>query len=141
LTLYIDASAIVPMFVIEAGSPAMDRLATSQTTAWRVSDFAAGEVVAAFSIIARTNRMTMARTEAALAMFENWRRTACEGAALEPVDVRLATTYVRRFDLKLRLPDAIHLATCQRLNLTLITFDIRLANAAAALGITASVPA
>lgn len=141
MTLYIDASAIVPIFVVESGSQAMEKLAASQTGVWQIGDFAVGEVVAAFGRMARTGKVTADRADAALAMFDIWRQTECEGAAVEPGDIRRATTFVRRFDLKLRLPDAIHLATCQRLGLTLVTFDHRLAAAATALGIPATIPA
>jgi predicted nucleic acid-binding protein len=50
--------------------------------------------------------------------------------------VRLAYAYVRRFDLILRAPDALHIAIARRLDVALVTLDRRLANAAQALGIT-----
>jgi uncharacterized protein len=53
---------------------------------------------------------------------------------------RLANTYVRRFKLKLRAPDALHAAICRRLELQLATLDRRLAAAARALGINVVVP-
>ena len=43
--------------------------------------------------------------------------------------------YVRRFDLALRAPDALHLAIARRLDATLVTLDRRLAAAAGELGI------
>ena len=50
-------------------------------------------------------------------------------------DARLAYIYVRRFDLGLRAPDALHLAIARRLDATLVTLDRRLAAAAGELGI------
>ena len=50
------------------------------------------------------------------------------------------TLYVRRFDLKLRAPDALHAAICRRLGMRLVTLDRRLAAAARALGIDVLVP-
>jgi hypothetical protein len=47
---------------------------------------------------------------------------------------------VRRFDLLLRAPDALHAAICRRLDLTLVTLDQRLAKAAREVGIEVNVP-
>ena len=46
-----------------------------------------------------------------------------------------AYIYVRRFDLALRAPDALHLAVARRLDATLVTLDRRLTAAARELGI------
>ena len=56
-------------------------------------------------------------------------------------DVRHAGALVRRFDLKLRAPDALHLAACERLAMTLVTLDRGLAASAAALTVPVIVPA
>lgn len=48
---------------------------------------------------------------------------------------RLATVFVRRFDLKLRAPDALHAAACRRDDHLLVTLDKRLAAAALELGV------
>lgn len=50
-------------------------------------------------------------------------------------DVLIATEFVTRFDLGLRLPDAIHLSITQRHGATLVTTDKKQGDAAAALGI------
>lgn len=50
-------------------------------------------------------------------------------------DIDAARDLVRHIELKLRAPDAIHLATAQRLGATLATFDVTLASAARALGV------
>ena len=59
---------------------------------------------------------------------------------VHPADVRLAYSYVRRFGLALRAPDALHLAITHRLNATLVTLDRRLERAARELGIAVEVP-
>ena len=53
---------------------------------------------------------------------------------------RLAYAYVRRFDLRLRALDALHLAIARRVDATLITLDRRLASAARELGIAVEMP-
>ncbi len=50
-------------------------------------------------------------------------------------DARLAHVFVRRFDLMLRAPDALHAALCRRADLRLVTLNKRLANAAETLGV------
>jgi predicted nucleic acid-binding protein len=55
-------------------------------------------------------------------------------------DARLAYIYVRRFDLGLRAPDALHLAIARRLDATLVTLDRRLATAARELSVAVDEP-
>ena len=50
-------------------------------------------------------------------------------------DLSRAEQLVRRRELKLRAPDALHLAVALRHRLELVTFDDRMAVAAVALGI------
>jgi hypothetical protein len=61
-------------------------------------------------------------------------------ADIHPADVRLAVTYVRRFELALRAPDALHLAIARRLDATIVTLDRRLSAAAVELGIAVEAP-
>jgi predicted nucleic acid-binding protein len=44
--------------------------------------------------------------------------------------------FIRRLDLPLKAPDAIHIAIAQRVNAQLATFDQQMANAAGAVGHT-----
>ena len=100
-----------------------------------VSDFAAAEVASALSRLVRMDRLTMTEAKERLADFDDWRAGATEHADMDAHDCRLANTYVRRFELKLRAPDALHAAICRRLGLRLVTLDRRLAAAARELGI------
>jgi predicted nucleic acid-binding protein len=82
----------------------------------------------------------VAEASAALADFEIWRAGNSSPVEVHPADVRLAYAHVRRFDLALRAPDALHLAIARRAGAKLITFDRRLLAAASALGIAAEMP-
>lgn len=75
-----------------------------------------------------------------MAAFDEWVIAATTLHAIEPADIRRAGALVRNFSLKLLTPDAIHLAVCERLSLTLATLDGRLALAARELAIQTIVP-
>lgn len=85
--------------------------------------------------------LTLEGAQAKLADFERWSDIVARPLPILTTDIAAATALVRRFELKLRLPDATHLAVCQRRGLTLATLDDQLANAARALGVAHIVPA
>jgi predicted nucleic acid-binding protein len=140
LTCYLDASVMLPILVKEPASAVVDAfMATLQQEPW-VSDFAAAEVASALSRLVRTGRLQAADGAVCLSDFDIWRAAMTRPAEIHAADVRLADVYVRRFDLGLRAPDALHLAIARRLDATLITLDRRLAAAAREMGITVNVP-
>jgi hypothetical protein len=59
---------------------------------------------------------------------------------MHAADARLAYAYVRRFELRLRAPDALHLAIARHLDVSLVTLDRRMAAAARELGIAVEMP-
>lgn len=61
-----------------------------------------------------------------------------EPIAVEAADVRVASTFVRRFELGLRAPDTRYVAVCHRLELPLPAFDEGQAAAAERLGVKRS---
>ena len=140
MTCYLDASVMLPILVKEPASAVVDAfMATLQQEPW-VSDFAAAEVASALSRLVRTGRLQAADGTVCLSDFDIWRAAMTRPAEIHAADVRLADVYVRRFDLGLRAPDALHLATARRLDATLITLDRRLAAAAREMGIAVNVP-
>jgi predicted nucleic acid-binding protein len=132
---YLDASAILPILVEEAGSAAVDQFISRHDDPLTVSEFASAEVASALSRLVRTGRLTPDDVSLRLSDFDAWRATATLDADLTAADSRLAGVFVRRFDLGLRAPDALHLAICRREGLKLITLDRRMAAAARELGI------
>jgi len=105
-----------------------------------ISDFAAVEVASVLSRFVRTGLLTTATAVARLTDFEAWRGGTSSTVEVRPVDTRLAYAYVRRFELMLRAPDALHLAIVHRLGATLVTLDRRLAGTARQLGISVDQP-
>jgi predicted nucleic acid-binding protein len=127
---YLDASAIVSMLVAEARTPAVFSFLASTTDDLIVSELTAAEVASAISRMVRRQDLSSADAVGRLARFDAWRSATTIDAAIEDVDLRWASLLVRRFELKLRAPDAIHLAASLRLGTTLVTGDGTLANAA-----------
>jgi uncharacterized protein len=140
LSAYLDTSVLLPTLIAESATEAVYDYLGAGEQELLVSDFAAAEVASALSRLIRMAILTDGDASARLADFDAWR-----GAMSIPVDIgasdaRLAYIYVRRFDLGLRAPDALHLAITRRLAATLITLDRRLATAAREMGIAVKVP-
>lgn len=55
-------------------------------------------------------------------------------------DVTLADVLLRRLDLPLQAPDAIHLAIAERIEARLVTFDRQMEAGARALGMAVAMP-
>jgi len=140
LTCYLDASVVLPALVKETASPAVDRFMSTVEQELLVSDFAAAEVASALSRLVRMGRLQPGEGMACLTDLDAWRAAMTTVAEIHAADVRLAGAYVRRFDLALRVPDALHLAIARRLDATLVTLDRRLAAAARELGIGVEMP-
>ena len=137
MTVYLDASTILPTLIEEAASAAVDRFIAENDEPLVISEFAAVEVASALSRLVRTGLLDRDDASARLADFDAWRAASTDDLDLQASDVRLANVFVRRFDLMLRAPDALHAAACRRADLLLVTRDKRLAAAAEELGVRA----
>ena len=67
--------------------------------------------------------------------FDRWAFAATNRIVTESADVMAADRFLRRLDLPLRTPDAIHIAIALRAGADLATFDVRMAACAATLGL------
>lgn len=135
MSIYLDASLVLPTLVKEPASAAVETYLRTRPERV-ISDFAAAEVVSGLSRLVRTGLFTAAEVDARLADFEAWRAATTSPAEVHPADLRLAYAYVRRFDLMLRAPDALHLAIARRIDATVATLDRRMARAGQELGIS-----
>ncbi len=134
MTAYLDASAILPILIEDAASATVDRF-IADAGPLVIGEFAAAEVASALSRLVRMGILQTDDAAARLADFDAWRVAATDDLDLQAADVRLANLFVRRFDLMLRAPDALHAAACRRADLVLVTLDKRLATAAEKLGV------
>ena len=140
MSLYLDASVLLPMIVQESASESIDVLMEGLGAPPIVSEFAAGEVASALSRLVRMKQLDAADVRARLLDFDAWCASDAMVVDVEASDIRLAAVFVRRLELGLRMPDALHAAICRRLDHTLVTLDLRLAGAASALGLSTSIP-
>ncbi len=86
-------------------------------------------------------RRSEAEVTVLLQRLDDWIDTFGARAAILDADIEDACLLVRRFDLKLRTPDAIHIAVARRLNTQLITLDHPMAQAASLLNLDCINPA
>jgi uncharacterized protein len=135
LKLYLDTSVLVSLFVEDAFSRRADEIARQSTDIALVSNFAAAEFASAVARLARTRTKTMQEAQRIYAEFDMWSPSA-EAVGIDASDIRSATVYLRQLNTPLRAPDAIHIAAAQRLGAELATFDKRMAEGAAALGLS-----
>ena len=140
MTIYLDASVLIAVLAEELASAAVRRFLRTRREDRLISDFAAAEVVSAISRLLRMRLLTEEEGSTRLADFDAWRAAASSAADMHAADARLAYAYVRRFDLRLRAPDALHLAIARRLDAALVTLDRRIAAAAKELGVAVEVP-
>jgi uncharacterized protein len=135
LTVYLDASALVAMLSEDALSDAAHSAASRLgDTRLATSDLGRLEFASALARQVRMKSLGMAGARQNLNALDDF----CSIAGVELItaaDVALATDFIRRFDLNLRTADAIHIALCQRLDLTLWTFDEGMVACARQLGL------
>ena len=138
---YLDASVIVAIFIRESTSAAILELLDDATASPQISDLAASEVSSAISRLVRTKQLTREVANAVLSDFDEWAQAIGQPTEIYPSDVREANVLVRQFELKLRAPDASHLAICRRLGARMVTLDNNLARAAEAIDVACINPA
>jgi predicted nucleic acid-binding protein len=138
---YFDASALAAVLLDEPARHRVNAHIAAADAPPQVSDFVVAEVSSAISRLLRMELRDTAQAEALIQSLDEWVRETGEPISLDASDAREATLLVRRFDLKLRAPDALHLAICRRLQARLVTLDNNLARAARALDVPCINPA
>ncbi|MBX9700960.1 MAG: PIN domain-containing protein [Acetobacteraceae bacterium] len=134
MTLLPDTSALASAFLHDVHAERA-RAALASVASIAVSSFAAAEFASAVSLRVRTRHLSRDAALRVLDVFDTWVSLSADKVEVLPADIDVAAGYVRRFDLALKAPDALHLAVASRLGLPLLTFDARQAAAARALGV------
>ncbi|MCP3736340.1 type II toxin-antitoxin system VapC family toxin [Sphingomonas sp. RP10(2022)] len=132
MNVYFDASAFTNIVLRDDGWDRIAAWLAADGSACHISDFGWGEFISAVSIRVRRNVVTdveARETIAAAGRFaKDWRFLRC-GAQ----DVAAAIDLVERFDLGLRMPDALHIALARRSGIPLLTTDSRQSRACQAI--------
>jgi len=132
--IYLDTSVVVPLFLEDVHSP---RVATwiggvdepVVVSTWTVAEFssaAAGQE--------RMGQITLADRQDAEAAFDGW-LVAVDSTAVVGTDLATARQLIRSDRVRLRTPDALHVAIALRLGCRLATLDQNMARAGADLGL------
>ncbi len=134
---YFDTSVIVAYYVPEKLSTyAQQRLSTAAHAV--VSELTQIEFVSALSLRHRIGDLTYAEVQRVSSLFAGHLDTGLyQKLHFDSAVFQTAYSYLSRFDLPLKAPDALHLAAAWQLQSTLITADHQLARNAKALDIPA----
>jgi len=134
VSLYADASVLVPFFTEDVFSRRVDNFFDASRPIIILSDFASAEFASVVARKVRTRELTDEQARAVFAVFDRWASEQAARVQVSSADVVAAEVFIRRLDLNLRAPDAINIAIAARLGAELATFDDRMAGAARALG-------
>jgi uncharacterized protein len=134
LSVYLDASVLVALFADDPRTDAATAILRANPRPPIVSDFAAAEFASATARLVRMGDITAEGARAGFALFDVWVAQKAVRVETSAQDIAGAAAFIRRLDLTLRAPDAIHIAIAQRLDADLFTFDAAMAIAARALG-------
>ena len=136
MSFYLDTSVLVALLTPDAFAARSEQFKSDNENSLVVSDFAAAELASVISQRVRTRTTSRENARLVLADFDAWLTGVNLRPQIDPADVARADFYLRRLDLPLRAPDAIHIAVAQRLGATLVTFDRAMTMAARALDVT-----
>lgn len=134
MNLYLDASVLVALFSNDLFTKRADRALRGRDAGVLVSDFAATEFASSISRHVRMKELSVKDARDAFSAFDGWLAKSAMRVDALSEDVKFAESALRRLDVNLRAPDAIHIAIAQRLNAQLVTFDERMADCARMLG-------
>jgi predicted nucleic acid-binding protein len=135
VSAYLDANVLVALFVTDPLNRKADISLRKLSDVVLISDFSAAEFASVIARRARTRELDTAEARAAFSNFDEWCTRHVQRVEVESGDVANAASLLRRLDLTLRTPDAIHIAMTRRVAARLLTFDQKMAAAARSLGV------
>lgn len=135
VSAYLDTSFIVSAFTEDTFTPRTRSFLRDQSLVPTVTDLGAVEMASALNRLVRTGEMARREATRSFAAFDRWSRDLVQLVQVLPADLAAAEGFLRRLDMNLRAPDAIHIAAAGRLQAELVTFDERMADCARRLGV------
>ena len=134
MSVYVDTNVLVALITADALTARAEAFLRRHRPSLLVSDFAVTEVSSAIARRVRTGELSSELARVGLATFDAWTARVAMRVELISADIAAATAFLRRLDLSLRTPDALHIALVQRLGSELLTFDAKMATSALTLG-------
>jgi predicted nucleic acid-binding protein len=140
LSFYLDTNLIVGFFTSDSLSERAEVFLTANRGPFDLSDLAAAEFSAVIARQVRNRERPRDEAMAIFAEFDSWCEASAIRIALMSEHLVVADRYLRRLDLALLAPDAIHIAIAHLNGSTVVTFDRQMAAAARVLGIAVVEP-
>jgi predicted nucleic acid-binding protein len=135
LLVYLDTSVVVSPLWNDSHTALAEELMEKLGPAPFVSDHAGAEFAATVGRLVRLSAMTKPEASGLYSLFDAWITRGVRWVLAASADFALATAWIRRLDLNLRPPGAIHIALAHRPGARLLTFDAGMAAAAHRLGV------
>jgi len=133
--VYLDTSVLVALMATDRLTARAELFLADDPSLIFISDFAGAEFASAIARRFRAREITQADGMDIFAGFDAWRQQIPKIVSAISIDIACAEAFVRRLDITLRAPDALHIAICQRVGLSLVTFDDKMAASARMLGV------
>jgi len=134
MSVYLDTSVLIPLFIDDAFSVQAETLVRDAGSTLVIGDFLRAEFASVVGRIVHTGKLPESGARQIFADFDHWSGPFLP-AETTAQDVRRTETWLRQLVFNLRAPDALHIAIAARLGARLATFDVRMAEAAEALGV------
>ncbi|MGI8841436.1 MAG: type II toxin-antitoxin system VapC family toxin [Caulobacteraceae bacterium] len=135
MSVYFDASILVSLFIDDDSNEKAEAYLRDASPTVCLSDFAAAEFSSALNRRVRMGLLPAREARAAFGEFDVWRTRGVILMGTTAADIATADSYLRRLDLPLRTPDALHIAIADRAAAPLATFDKKMAECAKTLGV------
>jgi predicted nucleic acid-binding protein len=134
--IYVDTSALVPMFIREAKSEAVLAWLESSEQRLAISEWTLTELASALAIKVRTGQISAALAEQAWQRCVNFADKHCLVALPNRAEFRRAAELALKAALQIRAGDAVHLAIAQAVQVDgLLTLDKTMQETAQAIGL------
>ena len=132
---YLDTSVVAALFLADAYRERAYRILGDSEVQPAISDFVAAEFASSIARRVRMGELTKREAGDAFVDFDRWRANSVANVLMDAADMRAVEAILRRLDLPLRAPDALHIAIAQRIGAELATFDEKMASSAHTLAV------
>jgi predicted nucleic acid-binding protein len=135
LRVYLDTSVVVSLLCGDSNHARAVAALASDKLSVVLSDWTGLEFASVLARLTREGRITEDDARALLAVYDRWTEVNGEVIPLSTRTVAVARALVSEMRFNLRGPDALHIAISLEGAMPVMTFDIRMAEAARAIGL------